>query len=89
LFEYIWDEYLQPQFSVVINKCTLNLSGLNPKFLAECNARVPLHDLLKVADRPEKADKFISLLFRQRLQTLLDLNELYHCEACGKVMTQD
>lgn len=51
LYDRVWDEYLQPAFSDIINRCTLNLSGLNPRFLSETNSRVPLREILLVRDR--------------------------------------
>jgi hypothetical protein len=71
LYEQVWDDYLQPDFSDIVNRCTLNLSGLNPRFLSETNTRVPLREILAVRDRIDPADKFLSLLFRHRLDALL------------------
>jgi hypothetical protein len=60
---------------------------LNPRFLSETNTRVPLREILAVRDRIDPADKFLSLLFRHRLDALLQTVELFHCENCLKIMT--
>ena len=64
LYEQIWADYLCPQFAEIINKCTLNLSGLNSRFLVDVNNRIKLAEILKLAERPDPSDKFLSLLFR-------------------------
>ena len=87
VYEQVWYEYLEPQFSTLINRCSLNLSGLNSRFLQDVNNRVKLQDIMQLEDRKDPNDKFLSNLFRQRLDTLLQTVELFSCECCGKIMT--
>jgi hypothetical protein len=89
IYEQIWSDFLSPDFADIINKCTLNLSGLNSRFLVDVNNRIKLAEILRLTERPDPQDKFLSLLFRQRLDTLLSKVELFKCEGCSKIMTAD
>ena len=48
--------------------------------------RVPLEDLLKLKERP---DKLISNIFRHRIDLLLENVTFYQCKVCNRILTEE
>ena len=86
VFEVVWREYFMPNFAEIINKCQLNLSGVCSRIVADTAKRISLTELLKVKDRP---DKFLSNVFRRRIDILLQKVQFYQCKVCWRIITEE
>ena len=76
VYEVVWEEYFKEHFSEVINKCKLSLSGIDQKIMGDIATRVSLLSLL---DLNEREDKFISNIFRIKVDQNLDLSGVFAC----------
>ena len=79
VFQHIWDQYFAPNFVEIIDKCALNLSSICQTVVNDVAAKMPLESLLGIKDR---ADKFISNVFRHRIDLLLQKVSFYQCKVC-------
>lgn len=74
IYEDIWENYVKINFVDVINSCHLNLTAITQKVTEHAAKRIPLEDLLKLKERN---DKFISNIFRHKVDLILNDCELY------------
>jgi hypothetical protein len=68
IYEMAWHDYFYPNFNSVIDKCTLDLTTISEKVTTDVAERIPLETLLLLKDR---SDKFVSNVFRHRIDQLL------------------
>ena len=74
VYQHIWSLYFAPNFVSIIDKCALNLSSICQTVVNDVAAKMPLEKLLTIKDR---ADKFISNVFRHRIDLLLQRVSFY------------
>ena len=74
VYARIWDDYFEPNFVDIIDRCTLNLSSICQQVVNDVAAKMPLTFLLNIKER---ADKFISNVFRHRIDLLLQKVHFY------------
>lgn len=65
IYQKIWDEYLQFNFSEVINNCKISLSNMNPGIINDIAVRVSEQSLENLIERK---DKFISKVYQERTE---------------------
>ena len=63
-----WNDYFVPNFNSTIDQCKLDLTTISPRVTNDVAERIPLENLLNLKDR---SDKFISNIFRHRIDTML------------------
>ena len=68
LYERIWSEYFEANFTEIINACQISLTNLSPSILADIAHRVKDQQLEGIAER---RDKFISNVYRARIEATL------------------
>ena len=68
IYEMAWQDYFSPKFNSVIDECTLDLTTISPRVTADVAKRIPLESLLVLKER---SDKFISNVFRNKIDQLL------------------
>lgn len=85
VYEAIWKCYFKNNFVLVVNGCSLNLTGICPRVVKDVAEKIPLEDLLRIRDRP---DKFVSNIFKIKVDSILQEIELYKCTGCKRILTQ-
>ena len=68
VYEMVWDDYFRPNFSSIIDLCRLDLSMISARVTQDVADRIPLEALLNLKER---SDKFISNIFRNKIDSLL------------------
>jgi len=68
LYERIWSEFFEANFTEIINACQISLTNLSPSILADIAHRVKDQQLEGIAER---RDKFISNVYRARIEATL------------------
>ena len=81
-----WDDYFRPKFISIIDECKLDLTAISSKVTHDVAERIPLEHLLLLKER---SDKFISNVFRFRIDILLAKTKFHQCKVCMRLLTQE
>ena len=84
IYEMAWSDYFFPQFNSIIDECKLDLTSISSKVTQDVADRIPLEYLLLLKER---SDKFISNVFRHRIDLLLSKTNFYQCKVCLRLLT--
>ena len=74
VYDAIWYDYFEANFANVIDKCQLNLTSICQRVVTDVAQKITLESLLELKDR---GDKFISNVFRHRIDLLLRKVDFY------------
>ena len=74
VYDHIWYDYFKENFVNVIDNCQLNLTSICAKVVNDVAEKIPLDKLLNLKER---SDKFISNVFRHRIDLLLRKVDFY------------
>lgn len=85
LYGEIWDEFFYKNLVDIVTCCKVSLSNLSPAILEDIAKRVDFHIIDQI---PERKDKFISNVYRQKVENLLDSEQAYKCSLCNKVVAE-
>lgn len=69
-----WRDYFLPKFNSIIDECQLDLTTISPRVTQDVAERMPLKNLLLLRDRQ---DKFVSNVFRHRIDVMLSKIQFY------------
>lgn len=86
VYETVWNDYFWPQFNSIIDTCRLDLSSISTRVTQDVADRIPLEYLLLLKER---SDKFISNVFRHRIDLLLAKTTFYQCKVCLRILTRE
>ena len=75
----VWNDYFFPKFNSIIDECKLDLTAISSKVTQDVAERVNLEYLLMLKER---SDKFISNVFRHRIDHLLGKTVFWQCKVC-------
>ena len=84
VYEMAWHDYFFPKFNSIIDECKLDLTSISTKVTQDVADRIPLDFLLSLKER---SDKFISNVFRHRIDLLLSKTNFYQCKVCNRLLT--
>ena len=84
MYEMAWQDYFSPNFNSIIDDCTLDLTSISQRVAHDVAERIPLEKLLKLKERN---DKFVSNVFRHRIDILLANVKFYQCKVCWRLLT--
>ena len=86
VYEMAWNDYFVPNFNTTIDQCKLDLTTISPRVTNDVADRIPLESLLNLKDR---SDKFISNIFRHRIDTMLASVQFFQCKVCHRILTKE
>ena len=86
IYEMAWQDYFFPKFNSIIDECTLDLTTISSKVTMDVAERVPLEYLL---DLKERSDKFVSNVFRHRIDQKLAKVSFFQCRVCYRILTEE
>ena len=86
IYEMAWHDYFLPKFNSIIDECDLDLTTISQKVTQDVAERIPLENLLILKDRQ---DKFISNIFRHRIDVMLSKVQFFQCKVCLRLLTEE
>ena len=86
IYEMAWHDYFLPKFNSIIDECQLDLTTISPRVTQDVAERMPLENLLLLKDRN---DKFVSNIFRHRIDVMLSKIQFHQCRVCYRLLTEE
>ena len=86
VYEMAWEDYFYPKFSSIIDECKLDLTTISLRVTQDVAERIPLETLLLLKER---SDKFLSNIFRHKIDLLLAKVQFYQCKVCLRILTEE
>ena len=82
----MWDYYFARNFSEVINACKISLTNVNVAIVKDIAQKI---SDLQMERLEERKDKFISNVYKARIEQKMNEHELYWCSNCEKLLTTE
>ena len=82
----VWEDYFYPKFTSIIDECKLDLTAISARVTQDTADKIPLETLLTLKER---SDKFISNVFRHKIDILLSKVHFYQCKVCLRILTEE
>ena len=86
VYEKVWKYYFARNFSEVINSCKISLTNVNPAIVKDIAVRI---SELQLEELEERKDKFISNVYKCRIEQRMSTQKLYWCSICEKILTKE